>query len=144
MTTTALPIRTGRSLVSEGDFEMLAGFCASEYGLERGRAERVVDQALALVHVMGTTRAGAEMAPSVEVDPGWHTLVLHTDWYAAWCEREFGYFVHHQPGSKTRTRGLMDDVVRRLRVVGFAVDEELWGTAANCNPPGCCGDGPCC
>jgi len=109
MTTTALPIRTGRSLVSAGDFEMLAGFCASEYGLERGRAERVV-----------------------------------TDWYAAWCEREFGYFVHHQPGSKTRTRGLMDDVVRRLRVVGFAVDEELWGTTANCNPPGCCGDGPCC
>lgn len=43
---------------------MLGTFCADEYGLERCVAERVMDQAFALVHVMGTTRSGAAMAPS--------------------------------------------------------------------------------
>ncbi len=143
-TAVAAEPRTGRSLVMETEFEMLAAFCAVEYGLERCVADRVVDQALALVHVMGSTGEGAAMAPSRQVDPGWHTLILHTDWYADWCERNFGYFLHHQPNSKTRTHGLMTDVVRRIRSAGFDVDERLWGTAADCNPPACCGDGPCC
>ena len=144
MTTTALPTRTGRSLVTPAEFEMLAAFCADEYRLDRPLAERVLDQALVLVHVMGTTRAGAEMAPSRQVDPGWHTLVLHTTWYAAWCQRTFGYFLHHEPNSKTRTRTLMNDVTTRLRTAGFTVDDAIWGTTADCNPPACCGDGPCC
>lgn len=136
--------RTGRSLVTAPDFTMLATFCAAEYALEHPLAARVVDQALALVHVMGSTRSGATMAPSQQVDPGWHTLILHTDWYANWCQEQFGYFLHHRPNSKTRTRGLMVTVVERIRAAGFEVDDRLWGTAADCNPPACCGDGPCC
>jgi len=136
--------RTGRSLLPDADFAMLAAFCADEYGLERAVADRVVDQALALVFVMGSTGEGASMAPSLQVDPGWHTLILHTAWYANWCERSFGCFLHHQPNSKTRTRGLMTSVVSRIRAAGFEVDDHLWGTAAECNAPACCGDGPCC
>ncbi|MDQ1045891.1 hypothetical protein [Streptomyces sp. V4I2] len=136
--------RAGQSLVTDAEFDMLAAFCADEYGLERCVADRVVDQALAMVFVMGSSAAGAAMAPSQQVDPGWHTLILHTGWYADWCERSFGYFLHHQPNSKVRTRGLMVDVVDRIRSAGFEVDERLWGTAADCNPPACCGDGPCC
>jgi hypothetical protein len=136
--------RAGRSLVTHTEFDMLAAFCADEYGLERSVADRVVDQALALVYVMGTTGKGAIMAPSHLVDPGWHTLILHTGWNAQWCEKQFGYFLHHQPNSKTRTRGLMTDVVAKIRTAGFAVDDRLWGTAADCNAPTCCGDGPCC
>ncbi|MFE7928524.1 hypothetical protein ACFU6S_07255 [Streptomyces sp. NPDC057456] len=143
-TTVTSQIRTGRSLVTDVEFETLASFCADEYGLERCVADRVVDQALALVFVMGSSGEGVSMAPSQQVDPGWHTLILHTGWYADWCERSFGYFLHHQPKSKVRTRGLMVDVVGRIRAAGFDVDERLWGTAAECNPPACCGDGPCC
>ncbi|MFJ1974690.1 hypothetical protein ACIO93_39370 [Streptomyces sp. NPDC087903] len=136
--------RSGRSLVAEAEFDALAAFCADEYGLERCVADRVVDQALALVHVMGTSRSRATMAPSRLVDPGWHTLVLHTDWYANWCQEQFGYFLHHRPNSRIRTRGLMTSVVEKIRSAGFEVDERLWETAADCNPPACCGDGPCC
>ncbi|GHI07397.1 hypothetical protein AQI88_20575 [Streptomyces cellostaticus] len=143
-TTVATTTRTGRSLVADADFDMLTGFCAAEYGLERCVADRVMDQALALVYVMGTTGSGATMAPSQQVDPGWHTLILHTDWYANWCHEQFGYFLHHQPNSKTRTRGLMTDVVTKIQEAGFEVDARLWGTAAECNAPACCGDGPCC
>ncbi|MFG2554959.1 hypothetical protein ACGFWF_34210 [Streptomyces sp. NPDC048581] len=136
--------RTGRALVTDTEFDTLAAFCADEYGLERCVADRVIDQALAFVYVMGTTGEGATMAPSQLVDPGWHTLILHTGWYADWCREQFGYFLHHQPNSKVRTRGLMTSVVDRLRAAGFEVDEQLWGTAAECNSPACCGDGPCC
>ncbi|MFG2713745.1 Scr1 family TA system antitoxin-like transcriptional regulator [Streptomyces goshikiensis] len=31
-----------------------------------------------------------------------------------------------------------------LKAAGFEVDDRLWGTAADCNQPACCGDGPCC
>ncbi|WP_033286072.1 hypothetical protein [Streptomyces sp. NRRL F-525] len=143
-TAVATTTRTGRSLVTNIDFAKLAAFCADEYGLERAVADRVVDQALALVFVMGSTGEGASMAPSQQVDPGWHTLILHTDWYANWCQEQFGYFLHHQPNSKTRTGGLMTSVVNKIRAAGFEVDDELWGTAAECNAPACCGDGPCC
>ncbi|MFI2345741.1 hypothetical protein ACH492_01480 [Streptomyces sp. NPDC019443] len=144
MTAVAVELRHGRDLVDGDLFDRLVDFCAEEYGLERVVAEQIQDQAIAMCYVMGTTRAGDTMAPSKEVDPGWHTFMLHSPEYTAWCQENFGYYLHHKPNSKVRTRGLMVDVVGKLREAGFVVDERLWGTAADCNPPTCCGDGPCC
>jgi len=31
------------------------------------------------------------------VDEVWHTLILHTQLYAAFCEQIFGHFAHHEP-----------------------------------------------
>lgn len=137
-------LRQGRDLVSPELFERLTDFCAKEYGHERSMAERVMNEAIAMCYVMGTTRAGDVMAPSDVIDPGWHTFMLHTEDYASWCEEKFGYFLHHRPNSKIRTHGLMVNVAERIRAEGFEVDERLWGTAAECNAPTCCGDGPCC
>ncbi|MEU5427581.1 hypothetical protein AB0H73_18530 [Streptomyces olivoreticuli] len=137
-------LRRGRDLVSPDLFRTLADFCADEYGQERCVAERIMDEALALLWVMGTTQSGNTMAPSTAVDPGWHTFVLHSREYAEWCMKEFGYFLHHVPNAKIRTRGLMVDVVGKVKAAGFEVDESLWGTAAECNPPACCGDGDGC
>ncbi|MFE0189080.1 glycine-rich domain-containing protein [Streptomyces sp. NPDC058989] len=136
--------RQGRDLVTPGLFERLVDFCAEEYGLERCVAERIQSEAIAMCYVMGATQAGDVMTPSRQVDPGWHTFMLHTEAYADWCRENFGYFLHHRPNSKLRTKGLMVDVVGRIKAEGFEVDERLWGTAADCNAPTCCGDGPCC
>ncbi|MFD9566559.1 glycine-rich domain-containing protein [Streptomyces sp. NPDC059994] len=143
MVESPVALRHGRDLVSPELFERLVEFCADEYGLERGVADRVMDQAVAFLWVVGTTRA-TDMAPSKTVDPGWHTFMLHSQEYEEWCHKQFGYYVHHAPNSKVRTRGLMVDVVGRIKVHGFDVDERLWGTAADCNQPACCSDGPCC
>lgn len=137
-------LKRGRDLVDPGLFETLTGFCSEEYGQERCVAERVMDQALAMCYTMGVTRSGDTMAPSATVDPGWHTFMLHTEAYASWCQENFGYFLHHRPNSKTRTRGLMTNTVDKISAQGFEVDDRLWGTAADCNAPTCCGDGPCC
>ncbi|MEV8453672.1 hypothetical protein AB0467_13245 [Streptomyces sp. NPDC052095] len=106
-------------------------------------ADRVMDQAIAFVYVLGSQRAYG-MAPSRRVDPGWHTFMLHSQEYATWCHERFGRFVHHAPNSKIRTRGLMASVAERIEAAGFEVDATLWSTAADCDQPTCCGDGPCC
>ncbi|MFE3604166.1 glycine-rich domain-containing protein [Streptomyces goshikiensis] len=90
MLETPVTLRHGHDLVGHELFGRLSAFCAEEYGLEREMAECVMDQALALLWVMGTTRTGDVMAPSVAVDPGWHTFMLHSQEYADWCQREFG------------------------------------------------------
>ncbi|OII60967.1 hypothetical protein BJP40_08270 [Streptomyces sp. CC53] len=102
-----------------------------------------MDQALALLWVMGTTRSGDTMSPSKVVDPGWHTFMLHSEEYADWCNEHFGYFLHHRPSAAVRTKGLMADVVGKIKAAGFAVVPTMWGTAGECNPPACCGDGGC-
>ncbi|WP_328298746.1 hypothetical protein OG389_13645 [Streptomyces sp. NBC_00435] len=143
MVETPVALRHGRDLVSPELFEKLSAFCADEYGQELSVARKVMDQALAFLKVMGDAKA-FDMAPSEIVDPGWHTFMLHTQDYAAWCEEQFGHFVHHAPNSKIRTRPLMVSVADRIKAAGFEVDERLWGTSADCNQPACCGDGGCC
>ncbi|MDT9690228.1 hypothetical protein Q5762_18150 [Streptomyces sp. P9(2023)] len=147
MTITAdnsVALRRGRDLVSPELFEKLSVFCADEYGHELSMARRVMNEALAFLWVVGTTGKGEVMAPSAVVDPGWHAFMLHTQEYADWCAAQFGYFLHHAPNSKIRTRGLMVSMVEEIRAAGFDVDITLWGTTADCNSPACCGDGPCC
>ncbi|MEV7519196.1 hypothetical protein [Streptomyces sp. NPDC091371] len=140
---TPTALRCGRDLVRPELFARLAAFCAEEYGQERVLAERVMDQALAFLKVMGDDRA-FDMTPSETVDPGWHSFVLHTQAYAAWCEEQFGYFLGHEPKAAVRTRPLIGSVAERIKAAGFFVDERLWGAAKECNPPACCGDGDGC
>ncbi|MBC2902508.1 glycine-rich domain-containing protein [Streptomyces cupreus] len=135
-------LRQGRDLVSPELFDRLVDFCADEYGHERCTAERIMSEALAFLDVMG--RTGEGMSPSQAVDPGWHTFMLHTEEYEAFCRTRYGRFVHHAPRSRYRDKATMVDVVARIRAHGYEVDESLWGTRANCNEPTCCGDGPCC
>lgn len=136
--------RQGRDLVSPELFDRLVAFCAEEYELDADKAGRIMNEALAFLCTMGTTGKGDVMAPSRDVDPAWHAFILHSREYAEWCEEQFGRFLHHAPNSKTRTTGLMLDVMDLIRGAGFEVDRSLWGFAADCNAPACCGDGPCC
>ncbi|MFE3658513.1 hypothetical protein [Streptomyces sp. NPDC059165] len=119
MTTAPVKLRQGHDLVEPELFDRLVDFCAKEYGLERVVAEQVQDQALALLYVMGTTKSGHTLASSETVDPGWHTFMLHSPEHSQWCHEKFGYYLHHQPNSKVRTKGLMVDVVGRIKAAGF-------------------------
>ncbi|MFE9370678.1 hypothetical protein ACFYM2_13045 [Streptomyces sp. NPDC006711] len=63
---------------------------------------------------MGDARA-FDMTPSDAVNPGWHSFVLHTQAYAAWCDEQFGFFLGHEPKATVRTRPLIGSVVDRVR-----------------------------
>ncbi|WP_405597985.1 hypothetical protein OG741_15055 [Streptomyces sp. NBC_01410] len=142
MTALATEQVTGRQLVNAELFNRLADFCAEEYGMERSVAERVMDEGLAFLDVMG--RTGESLSPSKVVDPAWHTFMLHSTEYTEWCLSRYGRYIHHAPNSRYRDKAAMVDVVGKIRAAGYAVDESLWGTTADCNEPACCGDGPCC
>lgn len=38
------------------------------------------------------------------IDLMWHTFLLYTEDYAAFCELHFGFFVHHQPRSQAERK----------------------------------------
>ncbi|MCR8573084.1 MULTISPECIES: glycine-rich domain-containing protein [Streptomyces] len=134
--------RYGRDLVAPELFDRLVDFCAEEYGLELSVAKRVMDQGLAFLDVMGSTGVG--LSPSKQVDPAWHTFMLHSEEYTRWCMERYGRYIHHAPKSRYRDKATMVDVVGKIREAGYEVDESLWGLKADCNAPTCCGDGPCC
>lgn len=59
-------------------------------------ARRIVAQTAAFL-ATGAQRPGLKLSPSKPVDVGWHTWILHTVDYAAFCERIAGRFIHHVP-----------------------------------------------
>lgn len=59
-------------------------------------ARRIVGQAAAFI-AASAALPGAALSPSKAVDVGWHTWILHTVDYAAFCDRLAGRFIHHVP-----------------------------------------------
>ncbi|MGK5549492.1 glycine-rich domain-containing protein [Streptomyces sp. URMC 127] len=139
-------VRTGRSLVDGELFSRLVTFLVEHEKRPRSMAERIMDQALAFLWMSGHSQ-DVPLSPSTDVDPGWHTFMLHTREYARWCQEQFGRFLHHNPFNGPlgpRDAGGIRRTVAAIEAAGFTVDHELWGTAAECNPPACCGDGGGC
>jgi hypothetical protein len=147
MTSTMTEQLTGRSLVSAKLFERLVARLVSDEGLSSGFAARVMDQALAFLGASAVNR-GEPLSPSRAVDPGWHTFILHTRDYREFCQRTAGRFIHHVPTTDPPAgAGELAQALRRtvaaMRRAGYAVDDVLWFSAADCT--GChggCHDDP--
>ncbi|GAA1940069.1 hypothetical protein [Amycolatopsis minnesotensis] len=135
--TIALKERVGQELVSVELFDRLASRIAKEHHMPRGFAARIMDQALAFLAVCA--QSAEPLAPSEAVDIGWHTFILYTREYAAFCERIAGQFIHHEPtdtGVIPVTRTPVDSMsatTRALRTAGYRVDLPLWKASADCN-----------
>ena len=56
-----------------------------------------IDQYLKYLTLVAVT--GLRLAPSAEADEAWHSHILHTQQYEAWCQRHFGRFIHHEPSA---------------------------------------------
>ncbi|NIH83730.1 glycine-rich domain-containing protein [Amycolatopsis granulosa] len=140
---------TGQSLVEPALFERLVDGIVAEHDIERGLAERIMDQALAFLAACARN-TGAALAPSELVDIGWHTFLLHTRDYAAFCEQIAGRFLHHVPTedhdpsiSGEAARETVARTVTAIEAAGFTLETELWPQAAGCT--GChngCHDDP--
>lgn len=144
-------IRTGRMLISRGLFERLVRRIVADDELDNQLAERVVDQALAFLAACARNTS-TPLAPSELVDIGWHTFLLHTRDYAAFCQKLAGRFLHHVPvtPSDPPADQLTDETLARtvaaIRDAGFVVDADLWvhdkaGDCTGCHN-GCHDDPP--
>ncbi|MYW96034.1 hypothetical protein G3I59_36875 [Amycolatopsis rubida] len=139
--TVAVEDLTGQGLVREELFDRLVNRIAKEHGKPRELAARIMDQALAFL--AACAHATEPLSPSETVDIGWHTFILYTREYAAFCDRIAGRFMHHEPsdtGAIPVTRSPADSMtatVEALRSAGFAVDLPLWVASTKCRTNDC-------
>jgi hypothetical protein len=149
MTTTLT--RTGRSLITPALFDVLVHRVGDDDELHHALAERIIDQALAFLAACARNTT-APLAPSELVDVGWHTFLLHTRDYAAFCHEIAGRFLHHVPttpndpaGSGSAARDTLIRTIAAIDDAGFVVDPDLWPLAKVSSCTGChngCHDDP--
>lgn len=152
-TTTTTTAIYGRSLVPEPLFTRMSARIAVDHPeLSPDMPARVVDQALAF---LGACAVSTEpIGPSDAVDIGWHTFILYTQEYAAFCERIAGRFIHHQPDdapgdgwpTTPGSQGVpVAKAVAAIRAAGYRLDTELWRDEATSDCTQChagCTDSP--
>jgi hypothetical protein len=59
------------------------------------------------------------------LDEMWHTFVLNTQAYVAFCETHFGFYLHHQPGSKEESEAQRAEYERDPEGVIARHEEQL-------------------
>ena len=131
----------GRDLVGPVLFARIAARIAYDHPEHAEQAERIVDQAVAFVATCAA-RGSQGLVPSPLVDIGWHTFILSTRDYAAFCARVAGRFIHHVPCDPTdagRPRGGQIATIAAIETAGFVVDRDLWPVTAKrqCDPDDC-------
>ena len=130
-----------KCLVSDQLWERLVGRIVKDEGMERDLAERTMNEALGFLQLCAKKPSG-QFSPSATVDIGWHTFILYTKEYAAFCQRIAGHFLHHNPTDEPETdyTGANDSTATMQAMLTYGpVDEMLWAHAANCNDSGCHG-----
>lgn len=120
-------LRTGRDLIDPALFDRLCRRLVLDYECDEARAARILDQSLAFL--AACANAERPLAPSPEVDLGWHTFLLYTKEYAAFCERVAGRFIHHMPDDDPAAPLAAEPpsvTAGAIGALGFKVDLELW------------------
>lgn len=114
-----------------------------EQGFTREAASAILDETLIFMQMLND-HPGCGYGPSPIVDIGWHTFILHTRAYIAYCDRVFGHYLHHNPFNEVerQTQGRpIADTVAFMEQHGIVYDPQLWGpVTVNC----CSGDNPGC
>lgn len=132
MSTTTAPTTTrGSSLIPAALFDRLSNRIRTDHPeLPDGMPERILDQALAF---LGAAAVATEpIGPSDLVDIGWHTFILHTHEYRAFCDRVAGRFVHHEPDDEVPgtevniPKARLSTTVTAIRAAGYEIDAALW------------------
>lgn len=94
----------------------------------------------------GTEESAQPLAPTEPIDEVWHNFLLFTREYQTFCQRFFGFFIHHVPLPQSEVEKADGSIIERTisRAVsefGSSVQEmELWNYRLQ---PGSCGYGVC-
>ena len=144
---------TNKCLVDDVTWDRLVNRIVEDEKIERHLAERIMDQALGFLALVKYEPEG-HYGPSALVDIGWHTFILYTKPYAAFCEEFVGHFIHHDPtdvpGVDYSAGTKPSDTVAAMKRHGLFVDEALWAhfhagdcTASDGDGDQSCQSGPC-
>jgi hypothetical protein len=123
-----------KHLLDDKLWSSLVGRIAREGGIEPTLAGRIMNEALSFLQLVAAA-PHAQFTPSSMVDTGWHTFLLYTREYAAFCEKVAGRFIHHVPFDDPGIDADVANVTRTiaaLKYAGFVADEGIWVGAADC------------
>lgn len=122
-----------------------------EEGISYEEAERRFMGMLQFLKVASV--ANAPVSPSKAIDSAWHAFILHTRDYTAYCEEQFGRFIHHQPTSAEVSNQENYVLARTLAEELFgSLDEAVWPSRSRklvaagvgeCHDDGHCGSADC-
>ena len=132
-----------KDLISEELWGRLVARIVTDEAMDHCLAERIMDQTLGFLRLIAVDPSTSH-SPSSMVDIGWHTFILYTREYAAFCEKVAGFFIHHAPSDVPGVdygTGRAADTLKALRRRGIVVDEELWADAKWDHCGGTGGDG---
>jgi hypothetical protein len=102
----------------------------------------LLEELMRFLYLIGQT--GEHLTPSHGVDLAWHELILCTRYYAEFCERAFGRFIHHHPGGERSAHYQAFKKTHHLyqQVFGQTPPPQYWGRviapfadAADCGLP---------
>ncbi len=137
-----------RTLVRAPLFEVLARRTVTDFGVHPTMADRVMDQATALLATASQARHPLGLRPSPLVDPGWHAWLLYPVRLREFFISIGGRHVDHIPdddpfATRTATSTPTASLARTVEAItraGYVVDPELWpAAAADCADEGNCG-----
>jgi hypothetical protein len=134
MATVPATLIAPRDLISPRMHARLTRRIIADHGMDPAMAERIMGQALAFLQACAVNPGGG-LAPSDQVDKGWHAFILHTADYAEFCQRVAGRFIHHRPtdpGQEDDGGAAIHATLTAMRAAGLPVDEDLWPSAAEC------------
>jgi hypothetical protein len=66
------------------------------YGWSKEKAEVVFVDLKQFLYLVGV-KDSISLVPPLEIDKMWHEFILHTAVYIAFCEDNFGCYLHHRP-----------------------------------------------
>ena len=119
------------------DHEFQAHFGELEAEEQVKWSERILNETLGFLKLCSL--GVGSFGPSELVDIGWHTFMLYSRGYMAYCDEVNGSYIHHEPndvpGRQTVSNGPMSTVAA-MEEHGIAIDMELWPSSmAGVNDP---------
>lgn len=137
-----------RNAVSEVTRQRLIGRLQKDHGYSEAEAADVLSATIDFLKLIALN-PGRCFAPSEKVDDGWHTFLLYTREYRAFCHTIAGRFIEHAPADNPEeTRGMPNtvDTVEFMQEHGIEFNESLWFVDArgNCSNNGWCNGTPFC
>lgn len=121
-----------RNLIDESLFDRLSRRVAKDKAISITEAEAIVDAALGFIKLCADF-PNVGFSPSEKVDIGWHTFILYTMEYAAFCDEIAGRFIHHIPTDSAETENEGFDTVAFMSERGIVFNRHLWAQpAADC------------
>ncbi|MDJ0839979.1 MAG: hypothetical protein QNK37_25920 [Acidobacteriota bacterium] len=100
-------------------------------------APAMLTEVLRFLHLIAWS--DQKLTPPLTLDNAWHEFILFTRAYAAYCQEQFGRFIHHQPGGTEDENGRQLRAALKLYQLCFGTpdtrywgDHGYWSRAADC------------